>query len=76
MEAVDSPAGGNNHALAKKIAEHHPVNKGGGNIRAQVTTYHLSAHEGTPVDETTNGMVETSVDHPEGSWQLSAACIE
>ena len=24
VEAVDSPAGGNNHALAKKIAGHHP----------------------------------------------------
>ena len=27
VEAVDSPAGGNNHALAKTIAEHHPVKK-------------------------------------------------
>ena len=25
IEAVDNPAGGNNHALAKIIAEHHPV---------------------------------------------------
>ena len=25
VEAVDSPAGGNNHALAKTIASHHPI---------------------------------------------------
>ena len=25
VEAVDNPAGGNNHALAKTIADHHPV---------------------------------------------------
>ena len=71
VKAVDSPAGGNKHALAKKIAKDHPVNKGGGNVQAQVTTHHPSAPEGTPVDAT----VETSVDHPEGSWQLSGACI-
>ena len=27
VEAVDSPAGGNNHALAQKIASNHPVGK-------------------------------------------------
>ena len=27
VEAVDHPAGGNNHALAKKIAKNHPVGK-------------------------------------------------
>ena len=64
VEAVDSPAGGNNHALAKKIAEHHPVNKGGGNVQPQVTKYHPLAPEETLVDETT----ETSVDRPKGNW--------
>ena len=65
VEAVDSPAGGNNHALAKIIAEHHPINKGGGNDQPQVTKSHLSVSEGTPVDITTD---ETSVDRPEGNW--------
>ena len=64
VEAVDSPAGGNNHALAKKIAEHHPVNKGRGNDQAQATKYHSLALEETLVDETT----ETSVDRPKGNW--------
>jgi hypothetical protein len=41
VEAVDSPAGGNNHALAKKIAEHHPVNKGG---RTTKGSWQLSTH--------------------------------
>jgi hypothetical protein len=67
VEAVDSPAGGNNHALAKKIAEHHPVNKGGGNDQPQVTKHHVSAPEETPVDETTNAMVETSANRSKGS---------
>jgi hypothetical protein len=74
VEAVDNPAGGNNHALAKKIAENHPVNKGGGNDHAQVTKHHPSAPQETPVDETTNAMVETSVVRPKGSWQLSDVC--
>ena len=65
VEAVDSPAGGNNHALAKKIAENHPINKGD-----QITEYHPSAPEETPVGETTNVMIETSANRPKGSWQL------
>jgi hypothetical protein len=64
--AVDSPAGGNNHALAKKMAEHHPANKGGGNDQPQFTKIHTPTPEETPVDETTNVMVETSISHPEG----------
>ena len=62
VEAVDSPAGGNNHALAKKIAEHHSINKGGGNYPAQVTKQPLAPEE-TPVGETTNVMVETKGIH-------------
>ena len=58
VEAVDSPAGGNNHVLAKKIAEHHPVNKGRGNDQVQVTKQPLAPEE-TPVSKTTNVMVET-----------------
>ena len=64
VEAVDSPAGGNNHSLAKKIAEHHPVNKGGGKDQPQATKYHPLAPEKILVDETT----ETSVDRPKGNW--------
>ena len=71
VEAVDSPAGGNNHALAKKLAEHHPVNKGGGNDQPQVTKYHPSVPEETPVGEATKAMVESSANLPEGSCQLS-----
>jgi hypothetical protein len=48
VQAVDSPAGGNNHALAKIIGEHHPVNKGEGNDRAEVAKSHLLAPETTP----------------------------
>ena len=56
VEAVDSDAGGNNHALAKKIAKNHPL----------LTKSHPSAPEETPVSEATNTVVETkaSVDHP------------
>ena len=64
VEAVDSPAGGNNHALAKKIAEHHPV--GRGNDQPQVTKHHLSVPEEIPVGETTKVMVESSANCPEG----------
>ena len=76
VEAVDSRTGGNNHALAKKIAEHHPVNKGRGNGQAQVTKSHPFTPEGTPVDKTTNAVIETSVDYPrlQGSWQLNSVC--
>ena len=65
VEAVDSHAGGNSHALAKKIAKDHPVNKGGGKDQLVLTKSHLSAPEETPVSETTNVVVETmaSVDH-------------
>ena len=65
VKAVDSPAGGNNHALAKKIAERHPVNKGGGNDQPQVTTRHPSARQETPIGETT---IEARVDHFKGNW--------
>ena len=41
VEAVDNPAGGNNHALAKKIAEHHSV--------MQFVENHFSVPEETPV---------------------------
>ena len=68
VEAVDSPAGGNNHSLAKKIAKDHPVNKGRRKDQPQVTKHHLSAPEETPVGETTNVMVESSVDRPKGAW--------
>ena len=71
VEAVDSPAGGNNHALAKKIAKDHPVNKGRGKDRPQVTKHHPSAPEETPVGEATKVMVESSANRPEGSYQLS-----
>ena len=67
VEAVDSPAGGNNHALAKKIAKdhHHPVNNGRGKD-------HPKHHPlETPVGETTKAMVESSANRPEGSCQLS-----
>ena len=63
VEAVDSPAGGNNHSLAKKIAENR---KGGGNDQT-VTKYHLPlALEETPIVET-NAMVETSAERQKGS---------
>ena len=58
LEAVDSPAGGNSHALAKKVAEQHPVHKGGGNAHAQVTENLPSAAEETP-DETATAMAES-----------------
>ena len=67
VEAVDSPAGGNDHSLAKKIAKVHPVNKGGGNDQPQVTKHHSSAPQETPVGETTKAMVETSANRPKGS---------
>ena len=67
VEAVDSPAGGNSHALAKKIAEHY---KGGGNDQPQVIKHHPSAPEETPIGETTNAIVETSANRPKGTWQL------
>ena len=70
VEAVDNPAGGNNHALAKKIAKVHPVNEGGGKDQPQVTKHHPSVPEEIPIDETTNAMVETSADYLKGSWQL------
>jgi hypothetical protein len=73
VEAVDSHAGGNNHALAKKIAERHPIIKGGGNDLAQVK-HHPSVPGEIPVDETTNAMVETCVGRPKGSWKLSGVC--
>ena len=59
VEAVDSPAGGNNHALAKKIAKNHPVNKGGENDQPQVTVNYPLESEETPVDETTKAMLES-----------------
>ena len=67
VEAVDSPAGGNNHALAKKIAKDH---LGGGSDHAQVTKHHPLAPEETPVDETTINV--TSANHSKGtySWQF------
>ena len=65
VEAVDSPAGGNNHALAKKIAKDHPVNNGRGKDQPK---HHPSE---TLVDETTKAMVESSANRPEGSYQLS-----
>ena len=65
MEAVDSPAGGDNHSLAKKIAKDHPVNNGRGKDQPK---HHPSE---TPVGETTKAMVESSANHPEGSCQLS-----
>ena len=68
VEAVDSPAGGNNHALAKKITKGHPVNKGRGNDQPKVTKSHPSVPEETPVDETTNVIIETRVNCPKGSW--------
>jgi hypothetical protein len=46
VEAVDSPAGGNNHALAKKIAEHHPVNEGGGNDQPKMAEISACVHDG------------------------------
>ena len=58
VEAVDSPAGGNDHALAKKIAEHYPV-RGGGNVHTQVTENQSSAPEETPVGENAHAMAET-----------------
>ena len=67
VEAVDNPAGGNNHALAKKIAEDHPVNKGD-----QITKYHPSTPEETPVDETTNVMVNTSAKRQKGNLALKS----
>ena len=71
VEAVDSPAGGNNHALAKKIAKDHPVNKDRGKDQPQVTKHYPSVPEETPVGETTKVMVESSANCPEGSCQLS-----
>ena len=67
VEAVDSPSGGNNHALAKKIAEHHPVREGG-NDHVQITENHPSAPEETHVGENTHAMAETiAKHHPKGS---------
>ena len=64
VEAVDSPAGGNNHALAKKIAEHHPV-KGSQNDHAQVTKNHSSTPEETTtsIGENSHVMVEAIAEH-------------
>lgn len=57
VEAVDSPAGGNNHALAKTIAEHHPIIvKDGGNN-------HAPASEKTPVNEITHAPAKTIDEH-------------
>ena len=77
VEAVDSPAGGNDHALAKKIAEQHHYSASKDD---QITKYHPSVPEETPVGETTNTMVETSAIRPKGIhiWQLlllSSVCI-
>ena len=77
VEAVDSPAGGNDHALAKKIAErhHHSASK-----NDQITEYHPSVPEETPVGETTKAMVKTSANRPKGihTWQLllSSVCMQ
>ena len=75
VEAVDSPAGGNNHSLAKKLAEHHPVNERRGNDQPQVTRHHLSAPDEIPaaIGETTK--TSTSASHPEGGWQFNGVCI-
>ena len=62
VEAVDSPAGGNNHALAKKMAEHHPA-RGGGNGHTQVAENHPSAPEETPIGENTHAMAEAIPKH-------------
>ena len=68
VEAVDNPAGGNNHALAKKIAERHPV-RDGGSDHAQVAENHPSAPEETPVAENTHTMAKTiAKHHPKGSY--------
>ena len=63
VEAVDSPAGGDNHALAKKIAERHHYSA---SKNDQITEHHLSVPEETPVGEITNTMVETSANRPKG----------
>ena len=60
VEAVDSFAGGNSHALAKKIAKHHPV--------TQVSRNHSLAPEETPAGNTTQAMAETIAKHnPKGN---------
>ena len=59
VEAVDSPIGGSNHALAKKIAQHHPVKvadnptAAGGNNLTLIAEYYPSAsdHEENPAIE-------------------------
>ena len=66
VEAVDSPTGGNNHALAKTIAEHHPImavdDPPGGNNHAlaEPIPKHQSSttdHEENPASESTHAMI-------------------
>ena len=51
VEAVNSPTGGNNHALAKRIADHHPV-------KELDTEQHPSAPEKIPANESTHAVAE------------------
>lgn len=55
VEAVDIPAGGNDHALAKRIADHHPVKE------VNTVDQHPSATEEIPASESiTEGLVDSS----------------
>ena len=83
VEAVDNPAGGNNHKLAKIIAQHYPVkvvdSPAGGNncsvlVAKSIPEHHPSAtdHEESPsaASESTHTVITTYI--PKGS----ANCCE
>ena len=77
VEAVDSPAGGNNHALAKTIAEHHVATVNGPareNSESDVLAKFVAECYPSTIDHGKNTMAMTIASHHHRGIYYSGYC--